>query len=167
MNIRQRAEIFTRFVGLELKGKITAMGFTASAVAEAINRSPAAFNRWLNGKTEIPLSVVCEACEVIDIDPQVIVETAYSRLAVELGERDGSTYPEDDRLPMIPPASGRAVPKLTPILDVAPSPDTESSLTDDDLIGEDWDVTHEDVTKKDVDLVAKKGRKKADQPHAE
>lgn len=96
MDIRKRAEIFSRYVGLELKGKITTQGYSAKAVAEGIGRQPAAFNRWLNGKVEIPLSVFCEACEYIDVEPQKLIEDAYSRLAVEHGERTGYVYPHED-----------------------------------------------------------------------
>ncbi|WP_433674809.1 hypothetical protein [Microbacterium gorillae] len=92
MNIRKRAETFSRYVGLELKGRIISQQFTAKGVAEGIGRQPAAFNRWLNGKVEMPLTVFCEACEYIDVDPTRVVEDAYSRLAVEYGERDGELY---------------------------------------------------------------------------
>jgi len=85
MNARQRAAIFSQYVGLELKGKITAQGFTAKAVAEAASRSPAAFNRWLNGRVELPLTVLCEACEIIGVEPGFIVDVAYGRLVSEYG----------------------------------------------------------------------------------
>lgn len=88
MDTRKRAELFSRYVGLELKGAISSRQMTAKNVAVTIHRSPAAFNRWLNGKVEIPVSVVCEACEVIDVEPAYIVETAYNRMVHELGERD-------------------------------------------------------------------------------
>jgi transcriptional regulator with XRE-family HTH domain len=94
MNARQRAAIFSHYVGLELKGKITAQGFTAKAVAEAASRSPAAFNRWLNGRVELPLTVLCEACEIIGVEPAFIVDVAYSRLVMEHGGRETRT--EDD-----------------------------------------------------------------------
>ena len=93
MNNRERAETFARYVGLELKGRIVTRGFTAKGVAEGIGRGSANFNRWLNGKVELPLTVLAEACEYIDIDPNPVVEDAYSRMCVELGERDGTTYP--------------------------------------------------------------------------
>lgn len=93
MNNRERAETFALYVGLELKGRIVARGFTAKGVAEGIGRGSANFNRWLNGKVELPLTVLAEACEYIDIDPHPVVEDAYSRMCVELGERDGTTYP--------------------------------------------------------------------------
>lgn len=101
MNIRRRAELFSRYVGLELKGTITSQEFTAKAVAEGIGRQPAAFNRWLNGKVEMPMTVLCEACEFIDVEPAKIVEDAYARLAVEQGERDGRIYPEEDWAPLV------------------------------------------------------------------
>lgn len=96
MNNRDRAETFARYLGLELKGKIIRQGHTAKSVADDMGRSPAAFNRWLNGKVELPLSVFAEACEVIDVDPQGLVEDAYARLCVDFGERDGFQYEEED-----------------------------------------------------------------------
>lgn len=102
MNIRQRAETFSRYVGLELKGKIVSQQYTAKSVAEAIGRQPAAFNRWLNGKVEMPMTVLCEACEYIDVEPAKVVEDAYARLAVEFGERDGRLYVGDDMDQLIP-----------------------------------------------------------------
>lgn len=95
MDTRERADLFAKYVGLQLKGRIISQGFTAKAVAGMIGRSPAAFNRWVNGKTEIPLAVLCEACEVIDLEPTFIVDEAYNRMAVALGERDGTKYDEE------------------------------------------------------------------------
>ncbi|QIK82437.1 helix-turn-helix transcriptional regulator [Sanguibacter sp. HDW7] len=94
MNIR--SEEFPAYVGLELKGKIVSRGFTALDVATRIGRSPAAFNRWLNGKVDIPLAVLCAAAEVIDVDPQEIVGHAYDRLVVRHGERTGFIYDADE-----------------------------------------------------------------------
>ncbi|WP_424937557.1 MULTISPECIES: helix-turn-helix domain-containing protein [Bacteria] len=120
MDIRKRAETFSRYVGLELKGRITTQQFTAKAVAEAIGRQPAAFNRWLNGKVEIPMSVLCEACEFIDVEPSKIVEDAYSRLAVEYGERDGRIYVGADHDALVPGG-----------MSVVGTPDAGSDVTDD------------------------------------
>lgn len=96
MDKRERAELFAKYVGLALKGRIITQGRTAKAVAEQMRRSPAAFNRWLNGKVELPISVFAEACEVIDVEPHTVIEDAYSRLCIEHGERDGSTYDTSD-----------------------------------------------------------------------
>lgn len=95
MSNRDRADLFAQYVGLELKGRIISQGFRATAVANAIGRSPSAFNRWLNGKVEIPLAVLCQACEVIDVEPRVLVGYAYDRMVVVLGERSGRTYGAD------------------------------------------------------------------------
>lgn len=86
----ERARRFAEYVGLELKGMIASTkGVTANGVARTMGRQPAAFNRWLNGKIEIPLSVACEACEVIETEPKYLVERAYDRMVAELGEADG------------------------------------------------------------------------------
>ncbi|WP_295014843.1 helix-turn-helix transcriptional regulator [uncultured Microbacterium sp.] len=101
MNTRERGELFSRYIGLELKGAIVARALTAKAVAEQIGRADANLNRWLNGKTEIPIGVVCEVCEVLDLEPRTIVEHAYDRMIDELGER---TIPEN-----VTPLRGRDV----------------------------------------------------------
>lgn len=105
MDTRERAEAFAKYIGLELKGRIISQGFTAVRVAEASGRSPAAFNRWLNGKAEIPLVALCEACEIIGVEPKFIVETAYDRMVFALGETSGETYNEDGELTA--PADGQ------------------------------------------------------------
>lgn len=86
MDIFKKAEAFATYVGLELKGAIVARGRTAKELAEITKHSPAAFNRWLNGKTPIPVTVLCEVCEVLEIDPQKIVGWAYDRVAIAYGE---------------------------------------------------------------------------------
>lgn len=86
MNTRERGDAFGRYVGLELKGAIVARGLTAKKVAEMIGRADANLNRWLNNKTEIPITVVCEVCEALGIEPRAIVEHAYDRMVLELGE---------------------------------------------------------------------------------
>jgi|GEM_PF-2881495 len=104
MDNRDRALLFTKYVGLELKGRITTRGFTAKTVAQRTHRSASALNRWLNGHVELPLTVLCETCEVIGLNPAHIVDAAYDRLVIEYGKAD-------DR-----PSE----------LDVGGSPDTES-----------------------------------------
>ncbi|WP_333810750.1 helix-turn-helix transcriptional regulator [Timonella senegalensis] len=92
MSTRHRAERFAQYVGLELKGAIISRGFTAKQVAETTGRSPAAFNRWINGKAELPIVALSESCEVIGIEPSFIVENAYARMIMEFGELDGTQY---------------------------------------------------------------------------
>jgi transcriptional regulator with XRE-family HTH domain len=109
VSTRERADTFVQYVGLELKGRIISRGFTAQRVAETMGRSPAAFNRWLNGRSDIPLAVLCEACEIIGVEPRSIVEYAYDRMVGELGEVDGSRY--DDGAPLA------SVHRLGPVTD--------------------------------------------------
>lgn len=85
MDIRERATVFSTYVGLELKGKITARGHTAKFVAEQARRSASALNKWLNGRVELPMAVLCEACEIIGVEPGAIIDAAYDRLREELG----------------------------------------------------------------------------------
>lgn len=100
MSTRHRAERFAQYVGLELKGAIVARGFTAKQVAESTGRSPAAFNRWINGKAELPIVALSESCEFIGIEPSAIVENAYARMIMEFGELDGTQY-EDESTPSL------------------------------------------------------------------
>jgi transcriptional regulator with XRE-family HTH domain len=97
MSNRERAERFTHYVGMELKGRITAHEWTAQRLAAAMGRSPSALNGWLNGKRELPLSVLCEAAENLGVEPSSIVEVAYNRMVVALGELDGTQYDDEDR----------------------------------------------------------------------
>jgi len=123
MDNRQRAELFSTYVGLELKGKITARGYTAKAVALAAHRSPAAFNRWLNGRVELPLAVLCEACEVIGVEPQVIVDIAYSRIVVEYGGADRGQWQPSGQTPDV-----RALPDDEEMLRAAKRGDRKSDV---------------------------------------
>lgn len=87
MNNKERTEAFTLYVGLELKGGIVSKGFTAATIADEMGRSRAAFSRWLNGKQAIPLSVVCEASELLGIDPGDVVSKAHDRLVAVRGKQ--------------------------------------------------------------------------------
>lgn len=85
-NQRERADLFVKYLGLELKGRIAAtQGFHATGVAKIMGRSPGAFTNWLNGKAGLPPAVLCEACEVIGVDPRDVVDRAYRRMVAELG----------------------------------------------------------------------------------
>ncbi len=92
----KRAEEFSKYVALELKGRIIAQGFTAKAVASGINRPAATLNRWLNNKLPLPLAVLCEAAEYIGVSPSDIVSLAYDRLSVRHGELSGVSYDAED-----------------------------------------------------------------------
>lgn len=138
MSTRERAEVFARYVGLELKGSITAQGQTAQAVAQASGRSVSAFNRWLNGKSELPLAALCESCEIIGVDPQEVVDRAYNRMVVSMGEADGTTYDDASVAAVraetaLLSAESATVHRLRPM---SPSADTLLAAHDDDSLVE-------------------------------
>ncbi|MCR2051784.1 helix-turn-helix domain-containing protein [Actinomyces bowdenii] len=76
---------FAALVGAELKGAMTARGWGIAATAAATRHSPSAMSRWVNGKSELPLQVLVEVCEVIGADPREIVARAYAHLLREDG----------------------------------------------------------------------------------
>lgn len=93
MNMQQRAETFTTYVGLALKGAIVERGMSATHVATTMKRSPAAFSRWLNGHVAIPLAVLYEASEIVGVDPAQLVENAHRRLTATLGAPTATVTP--------------------------------------------------------------------------
>lgn len=96
MNNFKRGEEFSKFVALELKGRIIAQGFTAKAVAAGIGKPAATLNRWLNNKLPLPISILCEVAEFIGVFPADIVSLAYDRLAVRYGEMNGTLHEPED-----------------------------------------------------------------------
>ena len=52
----------------------------------------AALNGWLNGKRTIPVTILCEIWETVGAEPCDVIQRAYDRMAVELGEASGDTY---------------------------------------------------------------------------
>lgn len=83
--LRDRAELFGKYVGAEIKGAIIAQGHTQKDVAEGTGRQNANISRWLNGKPTIPVEVALEICDYIGIDLQKIVNRAQQRVEDELG----------------------------------------------------------------------------------
>jgi len=82
----RRAEVFSRYVGLETKGVIAAQGWSAANVARQTAHSAAALNGWLNGKRPMAPNILCEICETIGADPQAVVGRAYERMINECGD---------------------------------------------------------------------------------
>ena len=83
--LRDRAELFGKYIGAEIKGAIIAQGHTQKDVAEGTGRQNANISRWLNGKPTIPVEVALEICDYIGIDLQKIVNRAQQRVEDELG----------------------------------------------------------------------------------
>jgi transcriptional regulator with XRE-family HTH domain len=100
--LRQRAELFGKYVSAEVKGAIVARGYTQTDVAKAIHRQGANLSRWLNGKPTIPIEVALEICDYIGASLQQIVTSANTRVENELGpwppiEVNPDMLSDDDR----------------------------------------------------------------------
>ena len=83
--LRDRAELFGKYVSAEIKGAIVAQGYTQTEVAKGIDRQGANLSRWLSGKPTIPIEVALEVCNYIGVNLQKIVDRAQQRVEEELG----------------------------------------------------------------------------------
>lgn len=71
---------------MELKGAITARGYSATKVAAEISVDYSTLHRYFKGQRSLPSDVFSNACEYIGVDPADLVDRAYSRLIDEMGE---------------------------------------------------------------------------------
>lgn len=83
--LRERSELFGKYVSAEIKGAIVAQGYTQKEVAKGIDRQGANLSRWLGGKPTIPIEVALEVCNYIGVNLQKIVDRAQQRVEEELG----------------------------------------------------------------------------------
>ncbi|ROT86972.1 helix-turn-helix domain-containing protein [Bifidobacterium mongoliense] len=101
--LRDRAELFGKYVSAEIKGAIVAQGYTQTEVAKGIDRQGANLSRWLSGKPTIPIEVALEVCNYIGVNLQKIVDRAQQRVEDELGpwppiEIDPAALSEDEKV---------------------------------------------------------------------
>lgn len=92
-----RSERFAQLVGLELKGNFASRNISQTKIADELGHSRSGYSKWLNAKPSIPLEALLNTCELIDADPRSVIDSAYSRLISEMGERrlaSGSAKPE-------------------------------------------------------------------------
>lgn len=92
-----RSERFAQLVGLELKGNFASRNISQTKIADELGHSRSGYSKWLNAKPSIPLEALLNTCELIDADPRSVIDSAYSRLISEMGERrlvPGSAKPE-------------------------------------------------------------------------
>lgn len=83
--LENRAKVFSRYFGLELKGAIAAQGYSQAKVAEALGHAKSAMSNWLNAKPPISVDVAQKICELIGVDMRTIVDRANVRTIDELG----------------------------------------------------------------------------------
>lgn len=82
-----RSERFAQLVGLELKGNFASRNISQTKIADELGHSRSGYSKWLNAKPSIPLEALLNTCELIDADPRSVIDSAYSRLISEMGER--------------------------------------------------------------------------------
>lgn len=111
-----RSERFAQLVGLELKGNFASRNISQTKIADELGHSRSGYSKWLNAKPSIPLEALLNTCELIDADPRSVIDSAYSRLISEMGERrlvpdssvsdsSASSAPPDSDASTVPPSA--------------------------------------------------------------
>ncbi|MST50596.1 helix-turn-helix domain-containing protein [Mobiluncus porci] len=83
-NETRRGARFSELLSKELKGAITANGYTVKEVCRAIDLNPSTFSNYVNGSRMLPSDVYADACEFIKVEPAILVDRAYDRLEAEI-----------------------------------------------------------------------------------
>ncbi|MCT6837097.1 MAG: helix-turn-helix domain-containing protein, partial [Bifidobacteriales bacterium] len=101
--IQDRALLFSKYVGAELKGAIASHGYSQGKVADALGHARSAMSNWLNAKPPIDVAVANKICDYIGMDFTVVVKRAEQRVTDDLGscpqlEVDPSQLPEDEKI---------------------------------------------------------------------
>lgn len=81
--MEEQAEKFGQYVCQELKGAITARGFSQQQVAHAIHKDPSVVSKWLNGNPIVPIRIAVEICSYIGVELTDIVHRADQRVKQE------------------------------------------------------------------------------------
>lgn len=84
-DIEKRAELFSKYVGSELKGAIASHGYSQGKVADALGHARSAMSKWLNAKPPIDVAVANKICDYIGMDITVVIRRAEQRMTDELG----------------------------------------------------------------------------------
>ncbi len=82
-NNSELGKTFAHLVATELKGAITARGFTVAQVCEQIGTYPTTFSRYFAGKRSMTLDTFYAVCAVIGIEPAEIADRATKRMETE------------------------------------------------------------------------------------
>lgn len=101
--IQDRAMLFSKYIGAELKGAIASHGYSQGKVADALGHARSAMSNWLNAKPPIDVAVANKICDYIGMDFTVVVKRAEQRVTDDLGpypplEVDPSQLPEDEKI---------------------------------------------------------------------
>ena len=101
--IQDRAMLFSKYIGAELKGAIASHGYSQGKVADALGHARSAMSNWLNAKPPIDVAVANKICDYIGMDFTVVVKRAEQRVTDDLGpypplEVDPSQLPDDEKI---------------------------------------------------------------------
>ena len=101
--IQDRAMLFSKYIGAELKGAIASHGYSQGKVADALGHARSAMSNWLNAKPPIDVAVANKICDYIGMDFTVVVQRAEQRVTDDLGpypplEVDPSQLSEDEKI---------------------------------------------------------------------
>ena len=101
--IQDRAMLFSKYVGAELKGAIASHGYSQGKVADALGHARSAMSNWLNAKPPIDVAVANKICDYIGMDFTVVIKRAEQRVTDDLGpypplEVDPSELSEDEKI---------------------------------------------------------------------
>ena len=101
--IQDRAMLFSKYIGAELKGAIASHGYSQGKVADALGHARSAMSNWLNAKPPIDVAVANKICDYIGMDFTVVVKRAEQRVTDDLGpypplEVDPSQLPEEEKI---------------------------------------------------------------------
>ncbi|MCX8648176.1 helix-turn-helix transcriptional regulator [Bifidobacterium sp. B4107] len=101
--IQDRAMLFSKYIGAELKGAIASHGYSQGKVADALGHARSAMSNWLNAKPPIDVAVANKICDYIGMDFTVVVKRAEQRVTDDLGpypplEVDPSQLSEDEKI---------------------------------------------------------------------
>lgn len=104
--IQDRAILFSKYVGAELKGAIASHGYSQGKVADALGHARSAMSNWLNAKPPIDVAVANKICDYIGVDFTVVIKRAEQRVTDDLGpypqlDVDPSRLPEDEKVKFV------------------------------------------------------------------
>lgn len=102
-DIQNRAMLFSKYVGAELKGAIASHGYSQGKVADALGHARSAMSNWLNAKPPIDVAVANKICDYIGIDITIVISRAKQRVTDDLGPYppltvDPSQLPDDEKV---------------------------------------------------------------------
>jgi transcriptional regulator with XRE-family HTH domain len=79
----ERGMRYAILVGIELKAEAIAKGIQINAMADQLKIHRGTLSRYLNGQRVTDVETLMDICQVLDVEPSVILERATFRLSSE------------------------------------------------------------------------------------